>query len=240
MSARTALCTKPGIRYTSTTADGVEICFTLSANAKNWLEIRFRFTRATGCPTDTKGPNSYVGPEALTSPGRLVFTASPLGPPVLTIAIHGARAAGTIEDPDFCGGKKFTWSARATRVLPAQALANLRPVPLNGCKAPGIHYGGKTAQGALVCFTLSPNGRKLIASGWSFVEASGCPGLQPGTAVWSDYTETLDASGRFETDVFKGKIRGVPTSALATATGVLTDSDNCPGKTFSWSAHRTP
>jgi hypothetical protein len=48
-----ALCTKPGIRYAGATAEGAEVCFTLTPDRSKWVEIGFRFVRASGCPLKT-------------------------------------------------------------------------------------------------------------------------------------------------------------------------------------------
>ena len=40
------------------------------------------------------------------------------------------------------------------------------------CRRDGIRYSGTTAQGAEVCFTLTPDGSALIEAGFSFVRTS--------------------------------------------------------------------
>jgi hypothetical protein len=102
------------------------------------------------------------------------------------------------------------------------------------CKEDGIRYVGMTAQAAEVCFTLTPDGRGLIESGWSFVRASGCPDHAEGT-THSSYPGTVDASGQFENpDGLTATIRGV------TATGAFEDTTICKGKKFKFSARRQP
>ena len=114
------------------------------------------------------------------------------------------------------------------------------------CKKPGIRYVGKSAEGVKVCFTLSPDGTKLIQSGWIFAgdSGSGCSGIPkgavPGTTRMSG-DESAATSGRhFEAGFLKGTIRDAKGSLLSTASGVLSDSVNCPGKTFKWTAHGAP
>jgi hypothetical protein len=111
-------CKKPGIRFAGTTAQGVQVCFTLSPDARTWLEIGYRFARTRGCP----GPPASVyapGPyEGGSDPARWISEN-------FTARIHSARASGVIKDPVFCGGKRFEWSAQATQPLPALALTNL-------------------------------------------------------------------------------------------------------------------
>jgi hypothetical protein len=112
------------------------------------------------------------------------------------------------------------------------------------CKKPGIHYKGTTAEGVKVCFTLSPDGRDLIQNAWIFARnsGSGCTGIPRGHLD----TATLDnhrtgASGQhFDAGELTGTIRDAEGSLLSTATGELSDEYDCPGKTFKWTAYRTP
>jgi hypothetical protein len=100
------------------------------------------------------------------------------------------------------------------------------------CKRDGIRYAGTTAQGASVCFTLTPDGDRLVETGFSFVPASGCPNRGVGE-VYSDFTGRVDASGSVRNpDGLTATIRG------ANASGVLEDPTICPGKKFRWSARR--
>jgi hypothetical protein len=48
-------CKKQGIRYAGRTPPGVDVCFTLSPDGSNWLEIGFRFLRGKGCPNPPAG-----------------------------------------------------------------------------------------------------------------------------------------------------------------------------------------
>ena len=102
------------------------------------------------------------------------------------------------------------------------------------CKRAGIRYSGATAQGAEVCFTLTPDGRALVESGFSFVRASGCPHQAEGT-TYSDYPGPVDRSGRINNpDGLTVTIRG------ASASGVFKDQTICKGKKFRFSARRQP
>lgn len=125
-------------------------------------------------------------------------------------------------------------SSAPTTAGPPPALAGPEPVAGPLCKQPGIRYAGTTAQGAEVCFTLTPDGSELVETGFSFVGASGCPDGAEGT-VHSGYPGTVDPSGHFEIpEGLTARIHGVR------ASGVLEDSDICPGKKFEWSARRAP
>src|SRR2546427_3962644 len=44
------LCKQPGIRYSGTTIEGAEVCFTLTASLREWIEIGFKFVPASRCP----------------------------------------------------------------------------------------------------------------------------------------------------------------------------------------------
>lgn len=216
-------CKKPGIRYAGTIAPGVEVCFTLSSDGLNWLEIGFRFVRAKGCPgapASVYFPGPYEGGSGATRFISETFTAK----------IRSARASGVIKDPDFCHGKRFEWSARAEQPLPAQALTNLGPFATRACKKRGIHYAGQSARGAVeLCFTLSSDKSRVVESAWSFERASGC---EDEGAVESTYPSDVDAAGHFENpDGLIGTIRG------AGASGELSDWEHC--RTFGWSARRT-
>jgi hypothetical protein len=91
-----------------------------------------------------------------------------------------------------------------------------------------------TAQGGEVCFTLTRDGSALVESGFSFVEASHCPGGVTGTDH-NFYAGRVDASGRVQNSHgFTATIRG------ARASGVFEDPAICPGKKFAWSARRQP
>ena len=106
------LCTKPGIRYAGTTAQGAEVCFTLTQDRSRWVEIGFRFDRASGCPheagTDSAtGKTYFEGPGTLTGPGRITVGG-------FTATIRGPQASGVLGDSEVCGSKTFEWNARRT------------------------------------------------------------------------------------------------------------------------------
>ena len=144
-------CKKQGIRYAGRTPPGVDVCFTLSPDGSDWLEIGYRVVRARGCPSRRASiylPGPYEGGSG---PARFITES-------FTARIRGARASGVIKDSLICRGKRFQWRARATQAVPAQALRNLEPEPsaTGLCTRPGIHYTGKTTQGGVkVCFTLN-------------------------------------------------------------------------------------
>ena len=104
------LCRKRGIRYAGTTAEGANVCFTLTPDRSKWVEIGFTFVRASGCPhkpgvTSTTGKVNMDGPEELTGPGRITASG-------FTARIRGSRASGVLEDAQICGRKRFKWNAR--------------------------------------------------------------------------------------------------------------------------------
>src|SRR5206468_199907 len=99
------LCKKPGIRYAGKTAEGAEVCFTLTPDGSKWVEIGFKFVRASGCPDSTTGRTHYEGREPLAGPGRLTTDG-------FTATIRRTRASGVLEDSEVCAGKRFKWSAR--------------------------------------------------------------------------------------------------------------------------------
>jgi len=214
-------CKKPGIRYASTNAKGAQVCFTLSPSGKTWLEIGYLFIRGKGCPA---APAAVYFPDPIdeSEAARLVFDD-------FTARIHGTRAAGIIKDSNFCRGKRFEWSARATQPLPAQARTRLGPFAGNACKRPGIHYAGQSANdGVEVCFTLSSDRSHLVESGWSFERASGC---EDQGAVETTYPSDVGTDGYFEdSEGLTGTIRG------AKASGELSDYEHC--RTLKWTARR--
>ena len=96
------LCKQPGIRYAGATAEGTEVCFTLTSDRSKWVEIGFRFDRASGCLGT--GEKYYAGPIPLASPGQINerdFAAT----------IRGARASGVLKESVVCKGKTFQWTA---------------------------------------------------------------------------------------------------------------------------------
>jgi hypothetical protein len=96
------LCRKPGIRFMGTAAQGVTVCFTLTADRNELAEIAWRFSLGSGCGGG--GASSYDSNIPLDSPGHIYV-------PGFTGTIRGARASGVLEDPGVCPGKTFRWSA---------------------------------------------------------------------------------------------------------------------------------
>jgi hypothetical protein len=97
-------CKRQGIRFTGRANPGVKVCFTLSSDAKSWLEIGFLSAGAEGCPG---GPSAVYepGPYERSAPGQIIFDD-------FTATVEGATASGVIENRYFCRGKRFTWTAR--------------------------------------------------------------------------------------------------------------------------------
>ena len=101
------LCRKPGIRFTGTAAQGVTVCFTLTADRSELAEIAWRFSLRSGC--GGRGASSYDS-VPLDSPGQIYV-------PGFKGTIRGARASGVLQDPDVCPGKTFRWTARKVALL---------------------------------------------------------------------------------------------------------------------------
>lgn len=133
-----------------------------------------------------------------------------------------------ITDPAWkCGG---SGGSTPTAALETQVHPGF--VGTERCKREGIRYAGTTAEGAKVCFTLTPDRGAWLEIVFSFVRASGCPQIATGTASLEGPTQ-LDAPGRIEIPgSFTATIR------VASASGVLEDSHICGSKQFEWSAHR--
>jgi len=105
------LCSEPGIRYSGATSEGAKVCFTLTPDRRNWVEIGFMFIPASDCPQYgsalATGEKQYEGPQPLTDSERITV-------PGFTAAIHGARASGVLGSSEICGNKRFKWNARRT------------------------------------------------------------------------------------------------------------------------------
>jgi hypothetical protein len=100
------------------------------------------------------------------------------------------------------------------------------------CEEPGIRYSGRTNEGAEVCFTLTSDRSKWVEIGFTFVRASGCPDSTTAGRAHYEGPEPLAGPGRLTAPGFTATIRG------SRASGVLEDSDVCPGKRFKWTARR--
>jgi hypothetical protein len=99
------LCKSSGIRYAGATPQGAEVCFTLSPDRSEWVEIGVSFIPASGCPDTATGTRRTGGPLPFTGPGRFTMDG-------FTATIRGEQASGELSDPDICGSKTFEWDAR--------------------------------------------------------------------------------------------------------------------------------
>jgi hypothetical protein len=104
-SSEEALCNRSGLRYAGTTAEGAEVCFTLTPDRSEWLEIGVSFVPASGCPNSATGTRHTGGPLPFSAPGRLTTNG-------FTATIRGEQASGELSDPEICGSKTFEWDAR--------------------------------------------------------------------------------------------------------------------------------
>ena len=104
-SSTAALCNKSGLRYAGTTAEGAEVCFTLSPDRREWLEIGVSFVAASRCPRSSTGTRRTNGPLPFTAPGRLAMDG-------FAATVRGDEASGVFSDEDICGRKTFKWTAR--------------------------------------------------------------------------------------------------------------------------------
>ena len=86
-----------------TATQGVTVCFTLTADRKEQIEVGWRFSLSSGCGGG--GATSYDSKVPLDSPGQIQV-------PGFTATIRGARASGVLKDPDLCPGKTFRWIGR--------------------------------------------------------------------------------------------------------------------------------
>jgi hypothetical protein len=104
-----SLCSEPGIRYAGTTTHGAKVCFTLTRDRSEWVEISYTFFREGGC-TDTVERRVSVGYGVpLDGPGRIDLL---VGAENFTATIDGATATGYFENPGLCGTRRFQWHAR--------------------------------------------------------------------------------------------------------------------------------
>lgn len=104
-SSTAALCNRSGLRYSGTTAEGAEVCFTLSPDRRVWLEIGLSFVAASRCPASATGTTRISGPLPFTAPGRLAMDG-------FAATVRGDAASGVLGDKDICGRKTFKWTAR--------------------------------------------------------------------------------------------------------------------------------
>jgi hypothetical protein len=211
-------------------------------------------TKASSTPAtlaESETPNAIPG-LATTNRIRGVCVGGGQEPTTLALYVNGNRI-GSAEDPNgfdsfpgfgfsvlsIQGGTDVRFDnliARVPTEAEARSVATTttsEPTASKLCKRAGIRYAGTTTQGAEVCFTLTRDGRTLVESGFSFVEASDCLG-----ATGTDhnfYLGRVDASGHVQNSHgFTATIRG------ESASGVFGDPAICRGKKFAWSARRQP
>jgi hypothetical protein len=103
------LCTRAGIRYSGTTAQRGEVCFTVTRDHSRLLELGFRFVRANQCPGMATG-TYYVEGEAGPTVTRDRVRSSGF-----TGDIEGTEATGILQDWDICKERTFAWRARRVR-----------------------------------------------------------------------------------------------------------------------------
>jgi hypothetical protein len=100
------LCKKQGIRYSGRTAQGGEVCFTVTEDHRRLLEVGFAFVPANRCPEMATG-TFYVSGEAGPTVSREEVRSSGF-----TGTFRGAEATGVLQDWDICKEKTFAWRAR--------------------------------------------------------------------------------------------------------------------------------
>lgn len=166
-------------------------------------------------------------------------------------ATEAKDVAHTLGEAQVRSNVAYWWSTAAggdgntvKKCLSAAETTTLVLPKIGICKKPGIHYKGTTSEGVKVCFTLSPDGRKLIQDAWLFARnsASYCSGIHPGqldVSIVSNHS-TRASGQHFDDGTFSGTIRHANGSLLSTTTGEFTDGYDCPGRTFKWTAYRTP
>jgi hypothetical protein len=102
----TKLCKRKGIRYTGATAQGGDVCFTVTPDHARLLEVGFTFVPANRCPEMATG-TFYVKGEAGPTVTRTQVRSSGF-----TGTIEGAEAWGVLQDWDICKERTFEWRAR--------------------------------------------------------------------------------------------------------------------------------
>jgi hypothetical protein len=100
------LCNKEGIRYSGTTAQGGDVCFTVTDDHKRLLEVGFAFVPANRCPEMATG-TVHAGGDAGPTVTRVQVRSSGF-----TGTIEGAEASGILQDWDICKERTFAWRAR--------------------------------------------------------------------------------------------------------------------------------
>jgi hypothetical protein len=100
------LCKRKGIRYSGATAQGGEVCFTVTQDHKRLLEVGFAFVRASRCPDMATGTFYAEGEAGPTVTREQVRSSG------FTGTIEGAEASGILQDWDICKERTFAWRAR--------------------------------------------------------------------------------------------------------------------------------
>jgi hypothetical protein len=99
------LCKRKGIRYSGATAQGGEVCFTVTQDHTRLLEVGFTFVRANRCPEMATGTFYFKGEAGPTVTRKQVRSSG------FTGAIEGAEAWGVLQDWDICKERTFAWRA---------------------------------------------------------------------------------------------------------------------------------
>lgn len=95
-----------GIRYTGTTREGAEVCFTLDRNGGGLIEAGWSFVQASGCPDNAEGTTHSDYSGSVDASGHFE------NPDGFTGTVRGATALGEMQDATICPGKTFNWTAR--------------------------------------------------------------------------------------------------------------------------------
>jgi hypothetical protein len=115
------------------------------------------------------------------------------------------------------------------------------------CTSPGIHYVGTTDTNTAVCFTLTPDGKRLLEIG--FGASTSCSGRSSSTLVDNKFEGVLPelgTHGRIDevagipdkqgneaaAFLFRGNITG------AAASGVISNRGFCDSLKVRWTARR--
>ena len=109
-------CTRAGLRYVGTTDQHTTVCFTITANAKQLVEIGFEFP--LGCSLD--GSMQYEGALPALGPDRRIRqevsvpVKGDVAPSFLFRGrVRGAAASGGLSSfGPYCDADKSTWTAR--------------------------------------------------------------------------------------------------------------------------------
>jgi hypothetical protein len=99
------LCKRKGIRYSGATAQGGDVCFTVTQDHTRLLEVGFTFVPAHRCPEMATG-TFYVKGEAGPTVSREQVRSSGF-----TGTIEGPEASGVLQDWDICKERTFAWRA---------------------------------------------------------------------------------------------------------------------------------